>query len=112
MRTEFVNHPPAFDVAPAIAGMAVIRFYEDVQTIQGEDGVRYIAECYETVTKSTANLYARIEKNLDAWIAKAKADTQKRAEEALRAQSESAVPVRVTELEQAMTALEEGIASV
>lgn len=99
MRVEFAAQPPVFEIAPTINGLAIVRFYEDVQTVESEEGTQFSALCYETVVQNTINLYARIDRNLVAWIAKAKADTEKRAEEVLRAQRVNAVPERVTELE-------------
>lgn len=68
---EFSNYPPAFELAQFNEGI-VIRFYCDVSEVAKEDNVSYRATCYEMITRPSANLYDRIEKNYDAWIAKAK----------------------------------------
>lgn len=68
---EFNNYPPAFELAQ-LNESVVIRFYCDVSEITKEDIVSYRATCYEMITRPSANLHNRIEKNYDAWIAKAK----------------------------------------
>ncbi len=68
---EFSNYPPAFEIAQLNENV-VIRFYCDISKVTKDDHVSYFATCYEMTTRPSANLYNRIEKNYDAWIAKAK----------------------------------------
>lgn len=70
-QVEFTTQPPKYEVC-AYAGLAVIRFYCDVQEFEREEGqMGYTCTCYEMLVKYNDKLNERIEKNYDAWLATA-----------------------------------------
>lgn len=79
MKVEFTSQPPAFEIAPAVNGKAIIRFYENIETVEKEEIVAYVADCYETnLVVNSKNLKQRIEKNPSVWFEKAKEETELR----------------------------------
>ena len=74
VRTELSEMPPSYTVTND-AGTARIRFFEDVQEVQREDGVAYTAMMWEMSCPWHANLNQRIRRDPELWRAKVKAVT-------------------------------------
>ena len=74
VRTELSELPPSFSVTND-SGTARIRFFEDVQEVQREEGPAYTATMWEMSVPWQDNLHQRIRKATELWRAKVKAVT-------------------------------------
>lgn len=73
-RTELSEMPPAFSVTND-SGTARIRFFEDIQEEQREEGSAFTATMWEMSCPWLANLPQRIRRDPELWRAKVKAVT-------------------------------------
>jgi len=73
-RTELSEMPPAFSVTND-SGTARIRFFEDIQEEQREEGSVFTATMWEMSCPWQANLNQRIRRDPELWRAKVKAVT-------------------------------------
>lgn len=74
VRTELSEMPPAFSVTND-SGTARIRFFEDIQEEQREEGSAFTATMWEMSCPWQANLNQRIRRDPELWRAKVKAVT-------------------------------------
>lgn len=71
MKTESGTQPKPYRIT-VVGNDAHIEFAENVQSVKTDDGTKYVYDSYMIKTRNTANLAERIDKNVSAWIAKAK----------------------------------------
>lgn len=87
-RTEFSEMPPAFSVSRE-GGMAVIRFYTDIQKVDRDGETAYTAISWSAAFPWAESLQARVEANPERWLNAIKESSTAEAAAELRAKRDA-----------------------